>query len=301
MQEISKIREYGNFQTIKNRIGETKLKNSLLTLYPKYTIKEIESITGIADSTLARWFKYFGIFPEMRWHIKIISKAGTKTSERLLRKGNTFTKRLTVQITPDLAYLIGFALGDGAIQTYMVEVFNKNEGFYQYLSQIMKTYGSVTEDRRPNGLWRLRLSSVMIANLIKKNKEIDKETIDFIFKNKKLTRKFIAAFWDAEGTVRRQNKYYHIYLYNTNKYLLDKVCEFLQAKKIEYSIHSRDDTKRSYKLKGRPIRATKILHRISIPKSSALIWAKEIGIHMLHSKKNYFVKELILSKGGKYE
>ncbi len=54
MQEISKIREYGNFQTIKNRIGETKLKNSLLTLYPKYTIKEIESITGIADSTGAR-------------------------------------------------------------------------------------------------------------------------------------------------------------------------------------------------------------------------------------------------------
>jgi|SRR5271157_58144 len=301
MQEISKIREYGNFSTIKNKLGETKLKNSLLSLYPNYTIKEIEYITGIADSTLARWFKCLSIPSNLRWHIKILSKAGSRNTEYLLKNGNTFAKRFTIQITPDLAYLIGFVLGDGAIQTYMVEAFNQNEGFHQYLRQIMKTYGSVTEDKRQNGLWRLRLSSVTIANLIKKNKEIDKETINFIFKNKKLARKFTAAFWDAEGTVRKQGNSYHIYLYNTNKYLLDKICGFLRDQKIEYSLLSRDDTGRNYKLNGRPVRATKILHRISIPTKSRLVWAKEIGVHMFHSKKSHSVKELMLSKSDNYE
>ncbi len=133
IQVISKAREYGNFQTIKKTAGETKLKDSLLSLYPKYTIKEIESITGIADSTLSRRFEYFDIPSGMRWHIKVLSKAGNKTSESLIRNGNAFTKRITVLITPDLAYLIGFALGDGTIQPYMVEVFNQNEGFKQYL------------------------------------------------------------------------------------------------------------------------------------------------------------------------
>ncbi|HUC39034.1 MAG TPA: LAGLIDADG family homing endonuclease [Candidatus Acidoferrum sp.] len=302
IQKVSEIKNYGNFRTLKNELGEAKLKDLLLELYPNYTIKEIEKITHVPDSTLSRWFKLFGIPTQKRWHLVTFSVAGDKNQEKIVKHGNELKKKLTVKITPDLAYLIGFSLGDGSIQKYMLEVFNKDMGIHQYLSPLIKNYGEVSEDVRDNGLWRLRLSSVRIANLIKKNNDIDKKTINYIFKRKTLAIKFIAAFWDAEGRVAAsKHKYFHIYLYNTNKYLLDTVGQFLKDHNINYSVHSRADFKRHYFLKGRLVKARKVLHRISVPKGSSLLWAKEIGLHMVHSKKKKVVKEILSSIGEKYD
>jgi len=55
--QINNIREYGNFQTMRNKIGLKKLKSKLIKLYPKNNITEIEKITGIPDSTLEYWFE----------------------------------------------------------------------------------------------------------------------------------------------------------------------------------------------------------------------------------------------------
>lgn len=303
LTEIATIKKYGNFRTVKNKIGEAKLKAALLTLYPQYTIKEIESMIQIPDSTLARWFNSLGIPSDMRWHIKISSKAGSKNNEQIIRNGKNLEKKLTVQITPDLAYLIGFVLGDGSVQNYMVEVFNRDVELQPNLNQIMKNYGTVTEDKRPNGLWRLRLSSVIIANLIKKNKKTDQDTLSYIFKHEKLARAFIAAFWDAEGTVRHQGNYYHIYLYNTNKRLMRKISNFLMNENIKFSTHERPSRDSSYFLNGHMIKSTKNLVRINIHKPSWDRWMNTIGLLMHHSKKRKTVDELMsimrIEKNGK--
>ncbi len=294
IKNIEDVREYGNFQTLKKEIGNAELKNLLLNLYPKYTIKEIESIIKVPDSTLARWFKAFGIRSDERWHTEAFSTAGILNREEIIKEGETLKRRFIVKITPDLAYLIGFCLGDGSIQRYTMEVFNKDKGLYQHLYRILESYGTVKEkDTRSYGLWILRLNSIKISSLIKKNNKLDEKTIDYIFKRKNLAKKFIAAFWDAEGSVRRQNSYFHIYLYNTNEYLINKIAVFLKSNGINYSILSRNDFKRNYTLKGRQIISRKILHRISIPKSSSLIWAKEIGLQMAHSKKKQVVREIL--------
>lgn len=295
IEEINAIREHGNFQTLKKRFGEREFRNILLRLYPKYTTPQIEEMTGIPGSTLSNWFIHLGIARE-RWHSEIISQAGNRDSEIIVRDGEKVKRKYIVEMTPDLAYLIGFCLGDGSIQKYTVEVFNKDTELREYLYSILKNYGPIGDRGvRDYGLWVLRLNSVRITNLIKNGKEINKKTIDYIFNRRTLARSFVAAFWDAEGRVAPQSKHFAIYLYNTNKYLIDKVGEFLTNQKIEYSIHSRFDPERQYTLKGRVVKSKKILHRISIPKGSSLIWAKEIGVFMKHSKKRQIVSEIVLS------
>lgn len=299
LTDIKKIKQNkGNFQTVKKYIGEERLIEFFNTIYPKFSLPEIQLITGIPDATLERWFQELDI-PLVRAHIKNISIAGDKNEEVIIKKDITSYRINTIKITPELAYFIGFALGDGTIEKYMPEVFNQDKKLKEPLFNIMKEYGSITEDERNDGLWRLRLSSVVIANLIKDEKGIRKDTLNYIFDKDELARKFIAAFWDAEGTVRPQGKYYHIYLYNSNEYLINKVKEFLIRKEIKFSTHTRFDENRIYFLKGRQIKSKKPLHRISIPKIAYRNWINEIGIYLLHSKKNNVVKEMINFLGGK--
>jgi hypothetical protein len=301
LAEMNGVRQHGNFQTIKNEFGAKRLQRLLLALYPKYTIKEIEAMIGVPDSTLARWFESFNVPSDMRWHVKIYARAGDRHSERIVKNGKILAKQVTVRISPDLAYLIGFALGDGAVQTYMVEVFNKDSKLYQNLNKILKNHGVVTEDRRPNGLWRLRLSSVAIANLIKKNKEPNEATLDYIFKHEKLAKEFIAAFWDAEGTVRKQGNYYHIYLCNTNKRLMERISDFLNRNNIKFSTLERPTRDNPYLLNGRVIKSTKTLLRINIHKQSWGVWVKLIGTHMHHSKKRDAVMEVMSKTRVEYD
>ena len=145
----------------------------------------------------------------------------------------------------ELSYLIGFTLGDGAVQKYMVECFNKDEGMKQYIYNAMKVYGAITEDKTTSGIWRLRLSSVLIANLIKEDKKMRNDTIEYILSKEELAQKFIAAFWDAEGTFAKQKRkyapYYNVYLYNSNKELIDKIREYLKSKGIDSSILTIDN------------------------------------------------------------
>lgn len=293
--EISEVRRSGNFQTMREKIGADRLRKLLKNLYPKYTITELENIMGVPDSTLERWFQQLEI-PFIRHHIGNRSFAGNENKTEIDETSGTLYKKNTIEITPELAYIIGFALGDGAVQKYMVEVFNKDENLRNSLYKFLQPYGTITEDRRPNGLWRLRLSSVLIADLIKNKKEMRKDTIDYLLQKEGLAKKFIAAFWDAEGSVLKQRNYYHVYLWNSNKYLLDKIGAFLVSKGIDYSIiNIKRYPDRNYSLKGRPIVSRKQLFRLGIPKKSYFKWAHEIGMYLLHSKKSKMVKEILYS------
>ena len=287
-----------NFQSIKKQIGEERLKEFINSIYPKFTITEIETITGIPDSTLAYWFEQLKIL-FIRHRIKSKAFHGNEDSEIVVSKDGITFKAVTIKITPELAYIIGFTLGDGSIQQYMIEVFNKDRKLREVLFEYLKPYGTITEEERLNGLWRLRLSNGIIANLIKDKDGIRKDTIDYIFSKDELAKKFIAAFWDAEGTGRKQGNYYHLYLYNSNEYLINKICNFLKFKGIKYSIHTRKTRDKNSFINGHEVKSKKILYRICIPKSCFLSWVSEIGLNLNHSKKRGIVNEMLKLYGGK--
>jgi hypothetical protein len=295
---IAKIRETSDLRGVQKEIGKEKLKNFLRRFYPKYNITEIEQILGVPDSTLGYWFNRLKI-PFSRNHITNNTIAGNKNSLEIEEKAGVPYKKNTIEITPELAYVIGFTLGDGSVQKFMIEVFNKDEKLRGTLFEFLKPYGSITEERRPNGLWRLRLSSVLIAGLIKNKDGIRKDTIDYILKKGELAKKFIAAFWDAEGSVLKQKKYFHVYLYNSNKYLLETIGSFLKSNGIDYSIiNIKAHPERNYSYMGRKIISRKNMHRLGIPKKSLNKWADKIGIHLIHSKKNKMVEEILSLKGA---
>ncbi|HLC56254.1 MAG TPA: hypothetical protein VJJ23_03400 [Candidatus Nanoarchaeia archaeon] len=289
-----------DFRTIKKKVGENKLKEFINTIYPKFDITEIEIITGIPDSTLEHWFKLLNIKP-VRNHIFSKAFPGNEDSTIILTKDDITYKSVTVKITPELAYVIGFTLGDGSSQQYMIEVFNKNRKLREVLFEYLKPYGTITEEERENGLWRLRLSNGRIANLIRDNKEIRYDTIDYIFNNEELAKQFIAAFWDAEGSVLKSKDYntFNLYLYNSNSFLLDRICNFLKSKNIKFSILNLKSRSTDYYLQGRKINPKKKIQRINVHMSSLMDWVNLIGIHLKHSKKQETVNKILDLYGGK--
>lgn len=298
VNQITELRKEKNFQTIKKEIGEERLREFIHSIYPKFSITEIEKITGIPDSTLGYWFQQLKI-PFIRNHVFNVSLPGSLSSEVVVSKGAVTKKVSTIDITPQLAYTIGFALGDGSTQKYQVEVFNKDKQLKYHLLNLLEQYGPITEENRENGLWRLRLSSVKIANLIKDEKGLRKDTVDYIFSNEELAKMFTAGFWDAEGSVLQgKNKYYHIYLYNSNEYILNKICSFMSSKSIGFSALNMKSRENAYLLNNRKVVAKKLIKRLSIPKSSMLIWAKEVGIYLNHTKKSRVVKDILRIFGG---
>ncbi len=287
----------GDLRHIRKKIGDEKLKEFIADIYPANTITELESLLSVPDSSIGYWFKQLNI-PFIRHHAHNISFPGNSNGKKTVSDGKIASIHSTVQVTPELSYLIGFTLGDGSVQKYMVEVFNQDRSLREYLLPILKRYGTVTEDERTNGLWRLRLSSVKIANLIKENKIIREDTLDYILSNDELAQRFIAAFWDAEGTVRKQENSYYLYLYNTNKKLLDRIGGYLKSVDITYTVHSRFDKDRTYFHNGRKVTSTKPMHRFYVPKIGHKKWFEKIGVHLKHSKKSAVAREMISIYGG---
>ena len=179
LEEIQEARNLGNFQTIKKLVGEERLIEFLNTVYPKFSLPEIEQITGIPDSTLQRWFRELDI-PLTRAHISNIAMPGNEDSEVIITKDSKSYKVSTIKITPELSYVIGFILGDGSTEKYDTEAFNRNLSLRQPILEILQKYGVVTEKEREDGLWKLRLSGVVIANLIKNENGIRYDTVNFI-------------------------------------------------------------------------------------------------------------------------
>src|SRR3989344_1006940 len=275
LEEIKKKKiEGSNFQAIKKEIGEDRLKEFFNAIYPKFSITEIEKIMGIADSTLGYWFSKLDI-PFIRNHIRTRALAGdkNKTEAVITMKDKTYELQ-TIEITPGLAYVIGFALGDGSISQYMVEVFNKDRKLKGHLFEFLKPYGTISEEERDYGLWRLRLSNGRIANLIKDREGIRFDTLEYIFKD------------------------YHLYLYNSKLPLLEMIKKYLVENGIKISTLINDQRGKSHYINGRLLTNKKIMYKLSVPKESAKKWIENIGINMLHSKKGEMIQQMIKNKYG---
>lgn len=293
IHKIHSIREKGNFQTMYNVVGKSNVKCLLNKLYPNNDIKNLEKILGVPDSSISHWFKLLGI-TSVRKHLSNNSYAANFNSSIVLPLNKTAINFSAINVDADLAYLIGFSLGDGTVEKYSLEVFNKDLGMQKYLESIMSKYGAVTKSVTGKRLWKLRLSSIKIANLVKQNKQVNEDTLNFIFSDNLLAQKFLAGFWDAEGSVLKQAKYFHLYLYNSNKILMDRIKNYLDSLGFDCSILEIKKRQNIYYLDGRPIITKKIIYRLSVKKKDMKKWVNMIGIYLMHSKKSAVIKEILL-------
>lgn len=291
IRQISETLGKHDLRAVKKTVGTERLTKLLKKLYPKNDIKTIERIMNIPDSTLGYWFKNLGL-PSVRRHVSTSVFPANFDRSTVVAYGNTAKNLSAIKIDGDLSYLIGFCMGDGAIQKYMVEAFNKDIGMKEYLKTTMQRYGSVKEGSRPDGLWKLRLSSVKIAALIKKNGKIVEEALDYILSDNELAPKFVAGMWDAEGSVLKQLNYIHVYLYNSNKELLEKISKYLESEGIKNSMIEVKRRTHAYYLNGRQIISRKKIYRLGVPKSDLKQWRELIGLYLKHSKKIAVVCEI---------
>ncbi|HLC92825.1 MAG TPA: LAGLIDADG family homing endonuclease [archaeon] len=291
IKKINDLRVNHDFRAIKKIIGKENIAALLAKLYPKNDITTIEKILNVPDSILGCWFRNLGI-PLVRRHVSTEMFPANFDGSTVIAFGNSAKNLSAIKIGEDLAYMIGFCIGDGAVQKFMVEAFNKDKGMKEYLKATMEKYGTVQEVYRDDGLWKLRLSSVKIAALIKKNGTISEDTLDYIFSEEGLAPRFLAGLWDAEGSVLRQGNYIHVYLYNADKRLLDRISEYLNFKGIKNSIIEIKKRVEPYCLGGRPVIARKQIYRLGVPKSHIGKWAELIGLHLKHSKKSTVVLEI---------
>ncbi len=288
IRQINEIREKHNFQAVKKIVGTEKLVIFFKKLYPKKDIKTIERITKIPDSTLEYWFKELGL-PFVRRHVSALVFPANFDGSTVIAHGNSAKNLSAIKIDDNLSYLIGFCLGDGAVQKYRVEAFNKDIGMKEHLKATMQRYGSVQDISRPDGLWKLRLSSVKIAALIKRNNKIAEDILEYILSHNGLASRFLAGLWDAEGSVLEQANYIHVYLYNSNKELLEKISKYLEGNGIKNSMIKVKKRTQPYYINGRQVIARKQIYRLGVPKSHLKQWRELIGVHLKHSKKSAVV------------
>lgn len=291
IKQINEILETHDLREVKKIVGVEKLVGLLKRLYPKNDIKTIERIMNVPDSTLGYWFKNLGL-PFVRRHVSTLVFPSNFDGSIVVAHGNAAKNLAAIKIDGNLSYLVGFCIGDGAIQKFMVEAFNKDKGMKEYLKATMQRYGSVQEVVREDGLWKLRLSSVKIAALIKRNGKIVEDVLEYILSDNDLAPKFLAGLWDAEGSVLKQGDYTHVYLYNSNKELLERISEYLESKEIKNSIIKVKKREQPYYLRGRPVIARKQIYRLGVPKSHLVKWRGLIGLHLKHSKKSVVVCEI---------
>ncbi|MFH1587278.1 MAG: LAGLIDADG family homing endonuclease [Candidatus Diapherotrites archaeon] len=292
INKINLIRKESNFQKVRKSIGDKKLIKLINNLYPQNDIKALEKIFNVPDSSLSYWFKQLGVKSRRR-HINNLAIPANFSGSSIFMSREGSTNISAIPIDKDLSYLVGFCLGDGAVQKYCVEVFNKDEGMKEYLKGIMEKYGKIKETVRQDGLWKIKLSSVKIADLIKRNKIEREDTIMHILSEDLLAQNFLAGFWDAEGSVLKQKKYFHVYLYNSNKRLLDNISNYLNECGIKNSMLKMKKRSGAYYLNNRIIRAKKTVYRLGIPKKYLRKWVETIGLYLKHSKKSVVVKKIL--------
>ena len=119
----------GNFSTLSLKVGTEKVRNLLKSLYPRFTLTEIEKITGIPDSTLERWFNVLDI-PFNAFHCSIVSIPSNKNKEYSIGKYKVISKKRLIRINihkpswPDWLSEIGMHMHHSKKRKVVNEILN---------------------------------------------------------------------------------------------------------------------------------------------------------------------------------
>jgi flagellar protein FlaI len=197
-----------------------------------------------------------------------------KQSPICLTHGGVYVN-LPTEINENLAYLAGLICGDGNLFTtekrdYIVSIHNKETVLLEKCLEIFeKNFNYFTEIRKGHGCRKVEVRSEVIHSFLNKILQIEngrKQNIiipEKIKKNSKLTKHFIAGFFDAEGSVHLQkNKFTcQISIAQKQEGILKEIQKELEKEEIPTKIYKQNNND-VYRLYGNKSSLSPFLKKI---------------------------------------
>lgn len=299
-----------------DKLGEDRVKQTIHELYVVRgkSMEEIGKELAKDYRVVNKWIRKFGI--ERRpgqapTHVSRLVLETPPQRSRLVVKDGQPVKITSIRLTDELAYLIGFVIGDGYVGPNNIELCNTEFGLIDPLATVLKKVsvengGKVglqyREFRTGRGMgcegaysYRFWYNNSDIARLIKVERKLRDDSIDLLLADK--LGHFLAGFWDAEGSVwysvaerllvevkATQNE--------INLEMIKKIIRRLDSLGIRTSCqltHKKNDLGFFY---GNPCMTRENVYSLHVFKESVPDWISLVGRNMLHPKKKRKISEL---------
>ena len=272
--------------------GKNGFKQLLLTLLASMTEAEIARKVGRSHKLIAFWTKRFGLFHHKSGFKGVPLLIGSLLGKECLPLIKTMQGRRVkiVSVSPDsdLAYFLGFAIGDGSLTHRTVSI-HQSLGEKDYLPILesllvrlsRKLGGGVNRSIHQERLLDLTWCNSRICRIIMFLHEVRYDQIDG-FLNGRLSAEFVAGFWDADGDVNRE----HPRLHNTDLRLLQAVQSVL-TERFGVQSYIRTSTPVSSKriIHGIEIISTRPLYCLQVGRRSRKKWAQTVGRKLKNPRK----------------
>jgi len=226
--------------------------------------KEIENRLNIRKYTFNWWYRQgfpLNIFDKLNKIYFELTRKELPINEILYSCKGTRHKslRLPEKLNEDLAYLMGYILGDGHLSNYKkslrLELYDVCKEHIINMKSLFKRYFNINRVYifKDRGNFVLRINSKVLLTFLNKIFEIpigkkEKIKIPLIIKEKDLIKEFIAGFFDAEGCIYHNKKYgYSLTISQYRKEILEEIKDYLKSIDIYSKI--RENRASSFELK----------------------------------------------------
>lgn len=272
--------------------GQNEFKQLLQTLLYSMTETEIARKAGRSHKLIAFWTKRFGLFQHKMGSkgapLLIGSLPGKESLPVIKTMQGRRVKIVSVSPDSDLAYFLGFAIGDGSFAQRSVSI-HQSMGEKDYLPILesllvrlsRKLGGGVNRSIHQGRLLDLTWCNSRISRMIMFLHEVRYDQIDG-FLNGRFSAEFVAGFWDADGDVDRQ----HPRLHNTDLRLLQAV-HLVLTERFGVQSYLRASTPVGSKriIRGIEIISRRPLYRLQVARRSRKKWAQTIGLKLRNPRK----------------
>lgn len=297
--EFNRVKELKNFDLISTELGKEKFRTILQILYYDLglSINTIAKAIDVYPIIVSKWFKALEI-PVHPVGERIVR------SHLVLFKPPSATGKNLIQLTEELAYFIGFVIGDGYTDKKkgLVEAINTEFSIKRPIKRVMTSVGKVRELQgvtvKGNRYWRLQVSDVALARLFSSN------SINFILNNPRFAKQLIAGFYDADGL--RASQYHKsgtplVGFINQDKSLLNSIkMSLLNCYNIRTVQLVRDEQKgRSHVIRGRVIKSKKSVFKFYISAADFVKFAELILPLIKHTRRMKSIKMVLKTRKAK--
>ena len=201
------------FEEIRRVIGTERFREILNYLYSELGMSTIiiARLLNVSSYTVGYWLRRLSI-PIRPHKLKEYSRLGYEEKWQVEVINGQTVKTHVIVPNIDLVRIIFFAIGDGSVTQYCLQLFSSEKTLISIYQRRMGKYGAVYKDfwdkegRKVEYLaeaylCRLTLNNSEIARLIADHHGLRFDTIAFCLANKELARHGIASLWDADGSI----------------------------------------------------------------------------------------------------
>lgn len=202
---------------------------------------------------------------------------------RIERLESQVVVRHQVRLTTELAYLLGWIVGDGHSNRREIDAIvslHESRLVEPSFKCLLARFGKVLVVPR-NGSHIIRCGSTELARILcTATGQRFWKNVDFILETPRFAAEFIAGLWDADGGIfREDNGAFRAHLYNSNLYLLERIADALSNHfRIEVTLYKRKTNESSPDSK---IHERSDRFDLYVRAKGNHLWARYIGIHML--------------------